>query len=171
MSNNGWRVALMVLAVFVSGAMNGSAFAQGGDPLSRLRQQYPGVMTRPTEGRVRQIFGVPMTSGETAREAAEAFIAEFAPIFGGEGIELRQLWARETGRGKTFFAYQQYIEDLPVYGSIARVVVLNGESARVAYAAATVAPHPEEPLPQAVLTAQQAIDAASEDPRAEGFNQ
>lgn len=165
---NGWLP--VILCVPVIGTAASVALAQGGDPLTRLRERFPGVFTRQAGGdRIRQIFGVPMTGGETAREAAEAWIAEFAPIFAGEGIDLREVWAHDPGRGKVFFAYQQFIDDIPVHKSIARVMVMTQPTPRVVYAAAQVTPHPSRPLPQPSLTPAQAVEAARTDPRAAGL--
>lgn len=165
---NGLLLALLSL----SGACvnTQSAVAQGGDPLTRLRERYPGVQTRRAVGeRVRHVFGVPMTAGATPREAAEAFVAEFAPIFGGMDIDIREVWSRNPGRGKSYFAYQQFIDGLPVFGSCARVMVVYEPSPRVASVAAKVAPHPSTPLPPTLLTPSQAIEAAMGHPRARGL--
>jgi Zn-dependent metalloprotease len=148
----GWTAAvLLALAGSASGATVLNGVGNNGGPLPAaavdLLESYPGSGVVLNHGRVTGVYGVPMTSGRTADEAAAAFLARHGRVFGAEGLDLRIERIDSVSFGKfTVFAYRQYMDGLPVDGGIARVLVRNPardhETFRVVYAGAKVASRP-----------------------------
>jgi Zn-dependent metalloprotease len=148
----GWTAAaLLALAGAASGATVVNGVGNNGGPLPAaavdLLDAYPGSGVVLNHGRVTGVYGVPMTSGRSADEAAAAFLARHGRVFGVEGLDLRIDRIDSVSFGKfTVFAYRQYMDGVPVDGGIARVLVRNPahdrETFRVVYAGAKLATRP-----------------------------
>jgi len=114
--------AAAILAA-AGGAIGDDVVPVGFDDLSRA---HPGVRSYVDGGKMLAVYGVPMTSGATADEAAATFLGRHADAFGLGDLDLRQWQRVDLDQGKfTAFLYNQRIEGLPVDGGIARVLVSN----------------------------------------------
>lgn len=123
-----------------------------------LRRLYPGAQLGMDQGRVRYIFGVPMTWGGTPDQAAAGFVQLHGSAFGAGPLNLQLLWSSPIREGRfTAYAYQQFIDGMPVEHGNARILVLNGAVPRVVYAAGTLASRPEGGWPAATITGAQAV--------------
>jgi hypothetical protein len=155
------------------GGSGASVCAGQGGPVERLQQRYPEVRAQEGEGRILAVFGVPMTTGRTAEEAAAAFLAEHGEVFGPVDPDLQEFrqFQIEGGR-RTVFAYRQHVQGLPVWGSLGRVMVLRTDVLGAEYAVTYGAAHACNPAggpPQQRISPEQAIDAARAHPRGEGM--
>ncbi len=128
-----------------------------------VTQRFPGVVVNEWQGHVLSFGGVPMTSGVSARDAAENFIDQHALDFGAGQLELVLSRSDELDFGRqTVFVYDQFLEGVPVEFGTLRVVVLNrmengAMTHRVSAASAKLARRPGAPLPTATLTAKDAL--------------
>lgn len=108
------------------------------EAVADLLREHPEAMVLWDEGgegtRARVLFGAPMTRAESAREAAEMFLFLYGEAFIDGDVELEEsrVFPMKDGRRpheRMVFAYRQTIEDVPVDGSIVRVMVSDdGES-------------------------------------------
>lgn len=166
--SNGWLILLAGLALSTP-----AAYSQSVTPLQRLRERYPGVMAYEANRRIVGVSGMPMTSGDSPEAAAAAFLAEHGELFATE-LDLRgTLRARLRRSQKTVLGYRQYVQGIPVEGSVARILLQDmglpgSERWRVASVAGKIA-DPTLPLPQRILTSEQALLAAQQDRRATGL--
>ncbi|MFG0283420.1 MAG: GC-type dockerin domain-anchored protein [Phycisphaerales bacterium JB039] len=172
------RGARRLLAAVV--ALSGVTLAQpalGQTPAQRawgdLRAVHPEVEALwRGEGPARRawmVYGRPMTHGATADEAAEDWLALYGDAFGVEGADLR-LWRRQAlPSGKTVFAYEQYLDGLPVLGSRVKVVTLEREGHNVILASANVVRPPAGGFPPRLITAEMATTAAAAHPGTTGY--
>jgi hypothetical protein len=110
-----------------------------------LLAMYPGTRVhQDTEGRVKMIYGSPMTAGINAQHAAEMWVMQHGEAFGVGGLELDADWESEVKRGAfTVFSFSQRIAGIPVEYGILRVLVKNGGVPQVVYAAGNLAAIPE----------------------------
>lgn len=162
------RVFSVVSAACASAGM---AYAQGGSPLSRLRERHPGVSAIEEEGRVRAVYGRPMTTAATAEEAASRFLTDHGEVFSPVAMDLERFFVASTRDGKKMtFAYTQRIDGVPVEPCHGRVMILDtGRDGpyKVVYAGFDVAA-PVGLLPP-TLTGEQALAFARVHPRAVGL--
>jgi hypothetical protein len=138
------RTRLAAALVLAAGSVV-SAEVVGGMPeaASQLMRLYPGAAVHEEQGRVRILYGVPMTPGLDARSAANSFIQMHGEAFGCGPLTVQEEWSADFLDGsKTVFCYQQYLNGLPVEYGCLKVLVQNGPVPRVAYAAGTLAPLP-----------------------------
>jgi hypothetical protein len=113
----------------------------GADELLRM---YPGARVQQDQGRVHIIYGVPMTPGLTAHDAATSFIQLHGAAFGAGNLQLAEDWSADFGDGSsTVFCYQQHIAGIPVEYGVLKVLVHNGPVPQVTYAAGILAAVPE----------------------------
>ncbi len=113
------------------------------DAARMLQQMYPGARVHMDQGRVRVIYGVPMTWAGTSDDAAAQFLQFHANAFGAGPLTLRKAWSTPVQNGRfTAYAYNQDIDGMPVEHGNARILVLNGPVPRVVYAAGTLAAKP-----------------------------
>lgn len=132
--------------------------------MQALQQQYAGVQFHESGGRVRAVYGVPMTSSSTAREAAQRWIASYAGVFGAGALRLTEHSFVTTGSGHMIVSYRQSLSDVPVEGSMVTLVLLNvagnglpqAPRPTVVCAAARTAIPPPGGLPAPVITPSQA---------------
>jgi hypothetical protein len=109
-----------------------------------LVQRYPGVQVHVQDGRVISLYGHAMNAAATPDQAAGDWVARESGAFGVPGLDLRPLSLDPVMEGKfTVYAYQQFIQGVPVEYGLARVLVLNGtRSNSVVYAAGKLAMPP-----------------------------
>src|SRR5262245_28469444 len=140
------------LLLAVCSAAMGIENVPGNDAGRALVRAFPGVNIHEEAGRVTSIYGVPMTAGQTPRAAAEAWIAQYSGVFGAGQLSLTEAWSSEIQEGRfTVFTYDQNIGGAPVEYGMLKVLVLNGQTPRVAYAAGTLAAAPGTGLNAAVM--------------------
>ena len=125
---------------------------------SELLRMYPGTHVSQDQGRVRIIYGMPMTPGMNARNAAQNWIQQHGAAFGCGELEVAEVYNVPFVDGsKTAISYQQSIGGIPVeYGAL-KVLVLNGAVPQVVYAAGTLAQPPEDGFPAPALTGEAAV--------------
>jgi hypothetical protein len=132
--------------------------------ISDLRGLYPGAQTLVEQGRVKTIYGVPMTPGANAHDAATRFLQMHADVFNAGLLNLTEDWSTTVMGGRfTVFSYTQSIGGVPVELGMARVLVLNGAVPRVVYAAGNLAPVPAAGLGVASVTPAVALGVAQGD--------
>lgn len=103
----------------------------------QLLDDFPGTRVHMQGVALRAFYGVPMTVGPTASEAASAWLAEYSEGFGVQGLTLEELWNYDVNGGQfRVFGYRQLMNGVPVVNARARIIVANGSPARVVYAAA-----------------------------------
>ncbi|MBL9030488.1 MAG: hypothetical protein JNM80_02100 [Phycisphaerae bacterium] len=109
----------------------------------RLAAAFPGVRFHEEQGRLQYVYGVPMTAGADPRSASLAWIAAHGEAFNCGPLSVREEWSTPTADGvHTIFTYQQLHGGVPVEFGMLKVMVLNGDTPRVVYAAGTLAPAP-----------------------------
>lgn len=144
----------VVVGVLV--ALAGQAVAQTG--LEELQAMHPGVRAAMDGERIRAVYGVPMSVGNTPGEAAAAWLAQHADAFGAGELEIEGTFVTPVRDGRfTAFGYQQFIDGIPVEYGQARVLVLEGDVDRVVYAAGTLAPRPEAGFDPVLVTSEDAM--------------
>ncbi|MFI4883036.1 MAG: GC-type dockerin domain-anchored protein [Phycisphaerales bacterium JB064] len=119
-----------------------------------LQEMYPGVRTLDHDtGAKKMFYGVPMTTGATAQQAAANFLAEHGDEFGVGELTLSVAHETTIRDGKfTAFLYTQTIDGLPVHMGMARVLVLDrGIDHAVVYAAGNLANNAAGDLSQQVF--------------------
>lgn len=143
-------------------ACTGAAWGGGASAVEDLSRAYPGVQTLQDGARVRYVYGVPMNAAATAQEAASAWVQGHLGVFDAAGADLVQVWSAQTGSGRhTVFAYNQFIDGMPVEHGLARVVVLNATN-QVVYVGATLAPT-NKALPAIQVDSAMALELAKLD--------
>ncbi len=114
---------------------------------------------------MRTFYGVPMTTGATPDEAAEAWKSSYSNAFTGNSMNLGHLVRRtELDGGRfTVFVYREYNGQTPV-SNFVRLLVLNGSPACVVYASGWFyAPLPSGFAPSPIgVTAQEALQIVQE---------
>src|SRR6188474_902979 len=99
--------AIVLAAGAAVSADDGVDLPQATEQLLRL---YPGTQVLQDQGRVRAIYGKPMTPGLTPRNAADWFLSQHAAALGAGNADLRPIWSADLGNGRhTSFAYRQWI--------------------------------------------------------------
>ncbi len=141
--------------------------ALGANPAGRdVAVDYPGVQTMMIEGRPSMFYGVPMSEGATAEAAAAAWLSTYGEQFEVGGLDLRVRRVNPIAMGRfTVFAYDQYLEGLPVEMSQGRVLVKNTQvngvmSHEVVLASGRLAKAPEGGFAPVTVTGEEAIASA-----------
>jgi len=141
-----------------STAMGVETFGPMPQAASDLLQMYPGTRVYQDDGHVRVIYGMPMTGGKTADEAAAAWVAQHSGAFGVGALSVAEEWVTPFKDNRfTVFTYKQFIDGIPVEFGMLKVLVLNAPTPRVVYAAGTLAPTPDRGLGAVTVTAEQAV--------------
>ena len=93
----------------------------------RVRLEYPGLRIYTHEGRVRAVYGRPMTAATTPAESAQLWWERHAESFGVAALELRLAEQRQLGQTEEFTVqrYDQFIDGVPVEAGGARLLVRN----------------------------------------------
>jgi|GEM_PF-4612569 len=138
-----------VSGLFATAAVAQPNRAGGGRPdelpaaTRALMRAYPGVKTHSERGRVCALYGRPMSRGASPLAAEADFWSNHRAALGTANLDILPTASRVLSGGKfTVFQYQQYLGGLPVEYSAARLLVLNGDEAKVVYAAGNVADAP-----------------------------
>jgi hypothetical protein len=154
---------LMILAVAAGMAVSSLAVRADGvialpAATQDVLQTYPGTRVHTDQGRVRIIYGAPMTAGLTPEHAAAAWLEQHGAALGCPDPDLRLTWSATLKNERfTVFAFQQYLDDVEVEEAIARILVLNGPVPRVVYAAGTLAPATPQDLAAPLLDGATAV--------------
>jgi hypothetical protein len=154
---------LMILAVAAGMAVSSLVVRADGvvalpAATQEVLQTYPGTRVHTDQGRVRIIYGAPMTAGITPEHAAAGWLQEHGAALGCPDPDLRLTWsATLKGERFTVFAFQQFLDDVAVEEAIARILVLNHPVPRVVYAAGTLAPATPQDLAEPLLDGETAI--------------
>lgn len=138
-------------------------------PPGALLQNFPGVRFHHAAGRIKAVYGIPMTAGTTAAAAAESWITKYAAVFGQASPHLVLHSSITTASGKTIRSYRQVIDGLPVEGSMLTVVTSPQPQPRVVYAAARMALRPPGGLANPMISPAQALAIAQTHPAAAGL--
>jgi hypothetical protein len=123
-----------------------------------LQSAFPGARIHSEAGRITSVYGVSMTGAKTPRAAAESWIAQHGQVFDVGALTVNEAWSAAIQNGRfTVFTYDQTLAGYPVEYGMLKVLILNGATPRVAYAAGTLAGLPEGGLNQPILTAATAL--------------
>jgi len=122
-----------------------------GPDTQALLDLYPGSRVEFDQGKVRMFYGIPMTAGINAADAAARFISDHGSAFGVGQLTATQTFSTPTIDGKfTITGYVQHINGVPVeYGNL-RIMVMHEPIPQVVYAAGTLASMPEGGLTPAL---------------------
>ena len=113
----------LALSLFL---LAGHAHAAGNQAGRDVAVDFPGVQTSMYNERPSMFYGVPMTSGATADQAADAWLATYGQQYQVGDLDLRLRRTNSVAMGRfTVFAYDQYLDNLPVELSQGRVLVKN----------------------------------------------
>ncbi len=113
----------LALSLFL---LAGHAHAAGNQAGRDVVVDFPGVQTSMYNERPSMFYGVPMTSGATADQAADAWLATYGQQYQVGDLDLRLRRTNSVAMGRfTVFAYDQYLDNLPVELSQGRVLVKN----------------------------------------------
>ena len=140
----GIRMTLVAALVLAAGtAVSADVTANNSAPTDELLRMYDGSQVELDQGRVRAFYGAPMTPGVTPAAAAQMFLQLHGNAFQAGPLDLREVWSSDLGNGRhAVFAYEQYINGMPVEHGDARIVVLKGPLNRVVLASGTLCPAP-----------------------------
>lgn len=138
-----------------------------------LLAKYPGADACWDQGRITMFYGVPMTRGKDAPDAASRFIDEHALAFGAGAIDARPLWDTPLGDLRFHvFHYQQFLGGLPVeQGRLTVLVRTTPEDPssaihnRVVLASGRLASVPAGGFAPDAWTADQALVSVQQHPR------
>ncbi|MBU6413909.1 MAG: hypothetical protein KGS45_10565 [Planctomycetes bacterium] len=126
-----------------------------------LLQAYPGLRSEWYQGRPRVFYGMPMTTGATAEEAAQKFLDQHLSAFGVPNLELeiQSIDDVDFGRFKAF-VYAQRVNGVPVEFAALRLLVLKSrpDSDQPAVVMATGKLAPQAHFAPDTVSAQQAIE-------------
>jgi hypothetical protein len=93
---------------------------------TRLLAAYPGLHSQSYQGRIRAFYGMPMTTGATAEEAAQNFLNLHKGAFEVENLELEIASVDDVDFGRfKAFVYNQTVNGVPVEFGVLRLLVLN----------------------------------------------
>ncbi len=180
--SGGMRLVGLIAAVALLGG-GGSAVAQTGAGAAReaLEREFPGVVVIERGDRARTVFGRPMTTGATAREAMEDWMFLYGDVFGVDELEWVESRASEISHERVVFALPQEVTveggilaeptRLRVEGGRLRALVAPvegapGESFAVTYVSSRIKDTSAGIAPP-LLTGAEAIAAAGRDDRTE----
>ncbi|HLP84968.1 MAG TPA: hypothetical protein VK157_11520 [Phycisphaerales bacterium] len=159
------RIAATSLALSLF-LIAGSAHAADAQAPRDVAADYPGVQTMMYNGRPSMFYGAPMTSAQTDQAAADAWLANYGQQFQVGDLDLRIRRVNPVAMGRfTVFAYDQYLDGLPVELSQGRVLVKNAQvdgvmTHEVVMTSARLAKTPEGGFAPVTVTADDAITTA-----------
>ncbi len=130
-----WRALSLAAGLAVGLAATGTFAADGQAPVfaanpdanaQRLLDTYPGLHVEMFQGHPRVFYGMPMTTGATAEQAAQKFLDQHIDSFGIPNLELEieSIDDVDFGRFKAF-VYSQKVNGTPVELAALRLLVLN----------------------------------------------
>jgi hypothetical protein len=156
--------SLVALALLAGAAASGAASGgpeMGAGAKRDLMRQFPGVRAWEDGARTRVLYGVPMTTAQSPRLAAEAWLGAHGDAFGVGELDLVEHWSGDVRHGDfQAFMYTQVLDNLPVETSPGRVLVRDNRDGTwsVVYAAGVFARLPEGGFAPATHTAQDALN-------------
>jgi hypothetical protein len=141
-------------------------------PADRLSAAFPGIQFHYEQGRLQNVYGVPMNAAPDARSAANLWIASYGDVFNCGRLSALEDWSTPTlDNLHTIFTYQQFIGGVPVEYGMLKVMVLNGPTPRVVYAAGTLAPAPASgAFPAPSISAEAAFSSIRDLPAWKSFS-
>lgn len=93
---------------------------------SRLLTAFPGLRAEWYQGRPRVFYGMPMTTGATAEEAAQKFLDQHVTAFGVPNVQLELASVDDVDFGRfKAFVYTQHVNGVPVEYAALRLLVLS----------------------------------------------
>ena len=134
-----------------------------------LLSDFPDARIHEMNGRVRAVFGVPMTFGASVASPEEEWLSRYAAVFGCEYAELRRADRTILQSSRAVTTYRQYIGDIPIEEAYVRVVQPSepGRAIHAVFARVSQSPDPSWGSPS--ITAGEAIQIASQNPAANGI--
>ncbi|MFG0285350.1 MAG: GC-type dockerin domain-anchored protein [Phycisphaerales bacterium JB039] len=111
-----------------------------------LQAAFPGAERYIEDGTISLVYGVPMTRGATAMDAATRWLQDWGGVFGAGALELtlRDEVSLKDG-AMTALLYSQTIEGVPVDGGVARILVRHDDGQpTVVYGAGRLADRPAD---------------------------
>lgn len=141
-----------------------------GQTINALNAAFPGVQIHESGGRVRAVYGVPMTQGATPKQAAQAWLSQYAPVFGEPEPALPEHSVVKLKGDKTVISYSQTVDGVPVMNGLVTVVVLSKPTPTVVSASARIAIRPAGGLSPTTVLGPQAQLIAQAHPAALGLN-
>ncbi len=167
-------LALTLCVTALEGWGGGSASAQvppTRQALNALYTAYPDVQVHESGGRIKAVYGVPMTTGTTARQAAENWLALYAPVFGEVQPVLPDYSEVKLKNNRTVYSFSQTIAGVPVMNGLVTVFVHHSSVPTAVYAAGRVAVRPAGGFPAQSVLAGQALLIAQAHAAAAGLTQ
>lgn len=162
----GLAAAMLVLVAGTASAANQSSGLTGAASakFEQLEQVFPGARVHVEGTNIKMVYGVPMTGGATPDAAAEAWLTNYASVWGVDASELEVDRVNEIVDGRfTVIAYKQTMNGLPVENGIARIVV-NNALGKVVLASSKLAERPAEGFAPVAMDAEQAVQIAGAHP-------
>lgn len=167
----GLAAAMLVLVAGTASAANQSSGLTGvaSAKFEQLEQAFPGARVHVEGTNIKMVYGVPMNGGATPDAAAEAWLANYASVWGVNASELEVDRVNEIVDGRfTVIAYKQTMNGLPVENGIARIVV-NNALGKVVLASSKLAARPAEGFAAVAMDAEQAVQIAGAHPMFRDF--
>lgn len=153
-----------------------SAAAQVGQPLTkamaveRLKTDFPGVQVLDDEGgHMRCAFGVKMNAGESAEDAALAWVEAYGEALCGQALDVEVHQTLPVGKGKRVVRLRQFIDGTPVEEPGLRVLAYENDN-RVAFVGGRVLEEPVGGLAPAKLSAAEALAIAKGQPKGKSLD-
>ncbi|MCC6660016.1 MAG: hypothetical protein IT437_03930 [Phycisphaerales bacterium] len=162
---------LAYLIVVCALASTGRAQISQGQAREALLRAYPGLEIREQNGRVRQVYGMPMTTRQTAREAVGAWLEQYGAALTGRTLGIREYSKVRLKSGKTVLRYQQWFEGVQVVGTMVTAVTMGEGPQTLVYVGVLLGDAPEGPLPVPAVTAARALQVAQAHPSARGLSE
>lgn len=108
------------------------------------------------------LYGKPFANdnnpGTTTDQFVSAFLTQHGDALGVDNVALALLNEINIRNDKfTVYTYTQYLESLPVYGSVVKIPVLLGATGKIGYVGINLSQPPPAPLPPDLLSAAQAV--------------
>jgi hypothetical protein len=130
-----------------------------------LQQTYPGAQVLVTAGQIDRIYGAPLTRGATPSIAADAFIQEFAAeLYNVAADDLVLYGTQDVMLGKfTAVYYVQQHAGLPVHGGGLTALTRADADNAVVLVSGEVFPLAGVAVPQAAISAEDAVAAAAKE--------
>lgn len=147
-----WTGVLLTLAPFPAWGAGGQQGAA--QTLGRFAGDFPNALiSRLDDDRISRVYGTTFGFGATPREAAAAFVENYAEMFGVAAGDLEE-WTAPDGKATqpvafdpatgtykfTLVYYRQVREGLGVWGSELRILVRNDASSSVVWAGSSLRP-------------------------------
>src|SRR5229473_1185050 len=107
--NHSTRMSVVAATVLAAGTcVSADVVADLPEATNQLLRMYPGAQVALDQGRVRTIYGSPMSPGMTTQGAADLFLQHHVGALGAGNADLRQVWSADLGNARqSVYAYEQ----------------------------------------------------------------